>query len=93
MFLSKRMRSETRWVAGGVMLAAGIVALYLMFDVPYLLFMKQDIEMSINWNIDLIHLSSAGLLIGTVQPCFLFYPMTYTLIIICSFVSKLRNIT
>ncbi|XP_063682699.1 CD63 antigen-like [Bolinopsis microptera] len=57
------MSSEERWSVSGVLLAAAVVALYLTFDVPYLLFMKKAIEQSIDSKIDLLHVSVAGLLI------------------------------
>ena len=46
---------------------AGVVALYITFDVPYLLFMKTRIEESVENKIDTLHLSVAGLLIGNVS--------------------------
>ena len=58
------MGSETRWTVSGALLVAGIVAMYLTFDVPYLLFMKQSIEQSVDSKINLVHTSVAGILIG-----------------------------
>ncbi|KAL5254691.1 hypothetical protein ACHWQZ_G014205 [Mnemiopsis leidyi] len=57
------MKSEGRWTVSGVLLVAGVVALYITFDVPYLLFMKTRIEQSVDNKIDILHLSAAGLLI------------------------------
>ena len=60
------MKSEARWTVSGVLLVAGVVALYITFDVPYLLFMKTRIEESVDNKIDILHLSVAGLLIGNI---------------------------
>jgi len=61
------MGSEQRWTVSGVLLVSGLVSLYLTVDIPYLMFMRKSIEQSIDHKINILHLASAGVLIGQCQ--------------------------